>query len=94
MKSWSLLVPWSPLVPHMKDQDDILMKVDPILRIIGGNWETFLAVDAPEAEMKLFRKHERAGRLLEEGSFLETMERLLDCRFKPREDLDRKKCER
>jgi putative transposase len=75
---------WSSARPHMKGQDDILVKVDPLRRMIGGHWETFLAVDTPEPEMELLRKHERTGRPLGEDGFLDTMERFLGRRLKPR----------
>ena len=38
---------WSSAGPHMKGQDDILVKVDPLRRMIGGHWEMFLAFDTP-----------------------------------------------
>lgn len=79
-EEWS----WSSARPHMKGQDDILVKVDPLRRMIGGHWETFLAVDTPEPEMELLRKHERTGRPLGEDGFLDTMERFLGRRLKPR----------
>jgi putative transposase len=75
---------WSSAGPHIKGQDDVLVKADPLRRIIGVDWKRFLAVDTPEAEMELFRKHERTGRPLGESSFLDKMERLLGRRFKAR----------
>jgi putative transposase len=76
--------PWSSAGPHMKGRDNVLVKADPLRRIIGGNWKKFLAVDSQEAEMELFRKHERTGRPLGEDSFIDKMELLLGRRFKPR----------
>jgi putative transposase len=75
---------WSSAGPHMKGHDDVLVKVDPLREIIGSRWERFLAVDTPEDDMALLRKHERTGRPLGEDSFVDRVERLLDRRLKPR----------
>ena len=54
-----------------------------LLKISNTPRETFLAVDAQEHEIALFRKHERTGRPLGEGSFIEKLEHLLDRNLKP-----------
>jgi len=36
---------WSSAGPHIKGQDDVLVKADPLRRIIGIDWKKFLAVD-------------------------------------------------
>ena len=77
--------------PHMKGKDDLLVKTKPLLEIINKPWEDFLVFDAQEAEIELFRKHERSGRPLGTGSFIETMEHLLGRRLKPQKPGPRKK---
>jgi len=53
------------------------------LKIVNKIWGKFLAFDVQKFEMELFRKHERTGRPLEEDSFIEKMELLLDRKLKP-----------
>jgi len=45
---------WSSAGPHMKVQDDILVKTKPLLEMVNKPWEDFLAVDAQEPEIELF----------------------------------------
>ena len=67
---------WSSAGPHMKGKDDILVKTKPLLEMVNKPWEDFLAIDAQEPEIALFRKHERTGRPLGVDSFIGTMELL------------------
>ena len=64
---------WSSAGPHIKGKDDLLVKTSPLCKMINKSWKQFLAVDAAEDEMKVFRKHERTGRPLGEASFIDKM---------------------
>ncbi len=82
---------WSSAGPHMKNKDDILVKTKPLLEMVRKSWEEFLAFDATNPEMELFRKHERTGRPLGVESFIEKMEFLLDRKLKPKKPGPKKK---
>ena len=82
---------WSSAGPHMKGQDDILVKTKPLLEIVNNPWEDFLSYDALEPEIELFRKHERTGRPLGTASFIGTMELLLGRILKPKKPGPKKK---
>ncbi len=74
---------WSSAGPHMKGQDDILVKVKPLLGIVNKPWGAFLASDVKKPQIELFRKHERTGRPLGDDSFVEKMELLLERKLRP-----------
>jgi putative transposase len=74
---------WSSAGAHIKGEDDILVKTEPLLKIANKPWKQFLSVDVEEPEMELFRKHERTGRPLGEDAFIEKLERILDRTLKP-----------
>ena len=82
---------WSSAGPHMKGEDDILVKTKPLLEIVNNPWEDFLSYDALEPEIELLRKHERTGRPLGEASFIGTMEILLGRILKPKKPGPKKK---
>ena len=67
----------------MKGKDDILVKTKPLLEIVKKNWNDFLKHDVQDAEIELFRQHERTGRPLGVDSFIEKLERLLGRKLKP-----------
>jgi len=75
----------------MKGKDDILVKTKPLQKIVNKPWEKFLAFDVQEQEIELLRKHERTGRPLGAGSFIEKMELLLDRKLKPQKPGPKKK---
>jgi putative transposase len=68
---------WSDAGAHAKQKDDILVQTKPLLAMIKSPWQKFLSADAQEAEMALFRKHERTGRPLGDDAFIEQLERML-----------------
>jgi len=82
---------WSSAGPHMKAQNDILVKTKPLLEMVNSPWEDFLAIDAQEPEIELFRKNERTGRPLGADSFIGTMELLLGRKLKPQKPGPKKK---
>jgi putative transposase len=75
---------WSSALPHMKGKDDILVRTEPLLKMVNKPWKNFLASDVGESETELFRKHERTGRPLGGDCFIEKMELLLDRKLRPR----------
>jgi putative transposase len=82
---------WSSAGPHIKGKDDLLVKTNPLCKMINKSWKQFLAIDAAEDEMKVFRKHERTGRPLGEASFIDKMELLLNRRLRPQNPGPKKK---
>ena len=64
-------------------KDDIFVKTKLLLKMINKPWGKFLAFYVTKTEMELFREYERTGRPLGGDSFLEKMEFLLKCKFKP-----------
>lgn len=67
---------WSSARAHLTGITDGLVKVAPLLDMVG-DWRSFLSVGTEE-EMKQIRKHERTGRALGNESFVEKLEALLE----------------
>lgn len=63
---------WSSAKSHAEGTDDILVKVSPLLRMVG-DWKLFLR-DSDEEDADKIRRHERTGRALGSDSFLESLE--------------------
>jgi putative transposase len=66
------LWPWSSARAHLSKQDDELVKVAPLLEMVG-DWKNFLAEEQEEA-LNDIRKHERSGRPLGTAGFVEGLE--------------------
>ena len=73
--------PWSSAQAHLAGKDDGLVKVSPLLEIVG-NWKTFLA-EANDELLNDIRKHERSGRPLGSEGFVESLEANLNRTLKP-----------
>jgi putative transposase len=73
---------WSSAKAHADGSDDILVKVSPLLQIVG-DWKLFLRRINEEDASKI-RAHERTGRALGADSFLESLELTLKRVVKPR----------
>ena len=72
---------WSSARAHMEKQDDLLVKVDPLLEL-AGNWREFL--ESPtDTDEESFMKHERTGRPLGPESFLDRLESTLNRTLRP-----------
>ena len=82
---------WSGAGPHIKGEDDIPVAVEPLLAIAKKRWSDFLKTDARGSEIKSFERHERTGRPSGSDSFIDTMERLLNRKLKPRKPGPKKK---
>ena len=75
---------WSSASAHISGYDDSLVTVAPLLEITGGNWEDFLSAAIREEEIIEMRKHEKTGRPLGSGSFVENLENTLGRILKPK----------
>jgi putative transposase len=73
--------PWSSAQAHLKAQDDKLVKVEPLLSMVG-NWRSFLSLSSEE-ELTTFRKHERSGRPLGQEAFVNHIEAVLERTLRP-----------
>jgi putative transposase len=65
---------WSSAQAHLQGEDDILVKVAPLLSIIP-DWRELLASDLSEEEYETLRLHERTGRPLGSDDFVEELEK-------------------
>ena len=83
--------PWSSARAHLLAQDDKLVKVEPLLSIIG-NWRDFLSLSSTD-EMSTFRKHERSGRPLGDEAFVDNIEALLARTLRPQKPGPKRKVE-
>ena len=73
---------WSSARAHLEGKDDSLVRVAPLLQLVG-EWKTFLS-DIDDKDAEKIRCHERTGRALGSESFLDSLESLLHRRVKPR----------
>ena len=67
---------WSSASAHLRGQDDLLVKVAPLLQLIP-DWRAFLEGGMKENEIKVLRRHERTGRPLGSDTFLRQVEGLV-----------------
>lgn len=65
--------PWSSVRAHLAGEDDVLVKVLPMLEEIS-DWSRFLE---DNAEIEIFRRHELTGRPLGREDFIRDLERKL-----------------
>jgi len=80
---------WSSARAHLAGEDDILVKVAPMLKMID-NWRDFLALSSPE-EVDLFHKHERTGRPLAAKTVIDTLEKSMGRALGPKKRGPKKK---
>ena len=64
--------PWSSARAHLAGEDDQLVKVSPLMDMVG-NWQEFLSLSDKE-ELALFHRHERTGRPLGGETFIAQLE--------------------
>ena len=74
--------PWSSAKAHLKGRDDRLVKVAPLLAMVG-DWKAFLRSAMREEELRALREHGRTGRPLGSPTFLDRLERLVGRVLKP-----------
>ena len=65
--------PWSSARAHLLGHDDDLVRVEPMLSMVG-DWAAYLALDVDEAEWAALRRHERTGRPLCDTGFTDRLE--------------------
>ena len=73
---------WSSTRAHLSGQDDRLVKVAPLLAMVG-HWRALLDSALPEEQLKELRGHGRSGRPLGDGAFLERLEALVGRVLRP-----------
>ena len=73
--------PWSSAQAHIKGRDDGLVRVAPMLDRFG-NWPAFLREEPDKQELETLRQHQRTGRPLGGGEFIERLETTLGRRLK------------
>ncbi len=73
--------PWSSARAHLAGLDDKLVKVAPLLEMVG-DWKLFLGA-ATDEEMEKIRLHERSGRPLGSECFVQRLESALERLLKP-----------
>ncbi len=74
--------PWSSAGAHLSGQDDLLVKVNPLLDMIP-DWQEFLGEDVSEEMADLIRKHEQTGRPLGNKAFVDKLEKVLGRLLRP-----------
>ena len=74
--------PWSSARAHLAAEDDQLVKVAPLLAMIG-DWRAFLRSAMPEDELRDIRRHARTGRPLGDEAFLARLEDMVGRVLKP-----------
>ncbi len=67
---------WSSAKAHLVGADDSLVKVKPLLELVG-DWQALLNSDLSDEEITKLRMHERTGRPLGEKVFVKRLERKL-----------------
>ena len=65
---------WSSARTHLQGEDDILVKVEPLLKIIP-DWQELLSGDLTEEEYETLRPHERTGRPLGSDDFITSLKK-------------------
>jgi putative transposase len=74
--------PWSSASSHLKNQDDDLVMVKPLLQKIP-DWSSFLKEGMEKETVHLIRKHENTGRPLGNEVFMTTLENELGKKLSP-----------
>ncbi len=64
---------WSSARAHLRKQDDVLVRVKPLLRLMP-DWAAFLATGMKDEELTKLRRHEHTGRPLGDDPFLQRLE--------------------
>jgi putative transposase len=74
--------PWSSARAHLKGRDDRLVRVAPLLAMVG-DWKAFLRSAMPEEQLRALREHGRTGRPLGSSAFVGRLEKLAGRTLKP-----------
>lgn len=68
---------WSSAISHIESKNDGFVKVKPLLDMVNRPWKKFLFDDVEKSQIDIFQKHERTGRPLGTGEFIEKLEIVL-----------------
>jgi putative transposase len=71
---------WSSAAAHVAGEDDVLVKVAPMLEIVSQrmpDWRAYLALETPAETIRRLRLHERTMRPVGDAGFIGELERLL-----------------
>jgi putative transposase len=74
---------WSSAAAHLRGIDDGLVKVGPLLEMVG-DWKVFLSGGIKEHEAVELRRSERTGRPLGSEGFVSSLEKALGRTLRPR----------
>ena len=61
--------PWSSAAAHISGRGNHLVKVNPLLEMVG-NWRDFLLMGVSKEEIERIRRHEKTGRALGDDGFV------------------------
>jgi putative transposase len=65
--------PWSSAAAHVRNRDDILVRVKP-MRDRVADWREYLSIEPDSTDLEVLRRHLRTGRPLGSPEFVETLE--------------------
>ncbi|MBW2054074.1 MAG: hypothetical protein JRI85_17890 [Deltaproteobacteria bacterium] len=68
---------WSSARAHITGQDDALVKVKPLLELVG-DWSECLGQGLSQGELETFHRHERIGRPLGSDGFISKIGSILN----------------
>ena len=68
--------PWSSAAAHISGRGNHLVKVNPLLEMVG-NWRDFLLMGVSKEEIERIRRHEKTGRPLGDDGFVGRLEEVL-----------------
>jgi len=74
---------WSSAAAHISGRDDALVKVEPLLEVVG-DWREFLSEPEKAEEAAALRQRERTGRPLGSESFIVWLEGVVGRGLRPR----------
>ncbi len=74
--------PWSSARAHLSGRDNRLVKVTPLLAMVG-DWKAFLNSAVREEEVRDLQEHSRSGRPLGSATFLERLENIVGRVLRP-----------
>ena len=69
--------PWSSASAHIDNIDDQLVKISPLLTLVG-DWRSFLAEDVSNTDEGMLKRHCRNGRPLGNDNFISKLEKKLN----------------
>lgn len=81
---------WSSARAHLKGEDDVLVKVEPLLSLVK-DWPSFIAEGESERDMDILKKHGRTGRPLGSSVFYDRLKTLLGKDVRPKKAGRKKK---